>query len=89
MPRAYDMFRAYEGMKGRKIKKWKVGKFNTRLQKYNFFKKIKFYYKPTCEMGSVWYEHISQYMSSQRSYCRIKYEVRIIRVSQLSVHPLH
>jgi hypothetical protein len=31
VPRAYDMFRAYEGMEGRNIKiKKKVGKYNTK-----------------------------------------------------------
>jgi hypothetical protein len=37
---------------------------------------------------SVWEKHISQSVSSWRSDRIIKYKVQIIRVSQLSVHPL-
>jgi hypothetical protein len=37
-------------------------------------------------MGSVLEEHISQSLSSLKK--RSVYKVRIIRVSQLSVHPL-
>jgi hypothetical protein len=39
-------------------------------------------------MGSVWEEHISQSVSDLRSGRCIKYKVRIIRVSQLYMHPL-
>jgi hypothetical protein len=53
------MLRAYEGMEGRKTKNKEIKKKgkcyikqNTRLQ--NILKnKIKFLYKPTCEVGSV------------------------------------
>jgi hypothetical protein len=57
------VLRAYEGMEGKKIKirEYKI-KYNT--SKISFFKKPKFHYKPTCEVGSVREEHISQSLSS-------------------------
>jgi hypothetical protein len=39
----------------------KAGKFYTKykIQKYSFSQKPKFHYKPTCEVGNMWEEHIS------------------------------
>jgi hypothetical protein len=66
VPRAYDIFTAYEGMTVGKIRimKWKIRKnlIQNKIQDLNntlFFKKTKLIYKPTCEVGSVWEEHIS------------------------------
>jgi hypothetical protein len=46
---------------------------------------------PTCEVGSVWVEQISQSASIVKNGRNIECKVRIIRVSHVSVHalPLH
>jgi hypothetical protein len=53
VPRAHDIFRAYEGMEGRKNKNLEKLILNTIQDFKNTFLKPKFHYKPTCEMGSV------------------------------------
>jgi hypothetical protein len=59
--------RAYEGMEGRKIKikKWE-NVIHNKIQDFRniYFSKIQFHYKPICEVGSVWEEHISQSVPS-------------------------
>jgi hypothetical protein len=57
VPRAYDIFRAYEGMKGRKSTnkemKKKENVIQNKIQDFKIFWKKKIHYKPTCEVRSV------------------------------------
>jgi hypothetical protein len=60
VPRAYDIFRVYEGMEGEKNKNKVMTKKENLIQnkmqdfKNTFlFQKPKFYCKPTYEVGSV------------------------------------
>jgi hypothetical protein len=68
VPRAYDILGPTKEWKGEKTKNKEIkkGKCNTKQNtlQNTFFQKIKFRYKPTCEVGSVWEEHISQSVSS-------------------------
>jgi hypothetical protein len=51
-PRSYDIFRAYAEMEGRKIKFKKLENLIHTTSKIIFLK-LKFHYKPTCEVGNV------------------------------------
>jgi hypothetical protein len=58
VPRAYDIFRVYEGLEGEnKNKEMKNRKCNIKNKIQDFkntiFQKNKFHYKPTCVVGSV------------------------------------
>jgi hypothetical protein len=57
VPRAYDILGPTKEWKGEQIKvmKLKIGKFNIKykIKIKNTFFKTKFYYKPTCEVGSA------------------------------------
>jgi hypothetical protein len=58
VPRAYNIFRAYEGMEGKTNKNKEIKNSKTVLKTFRFkniffFQKPKFHYKPTCEVVSV------------------------------------
>jgi hypothetical protein len=57
VPRAYDIFRAYEKMEGgtNKIRALKQEKIirNTKFKFKNIFFKPQLHYNPICEVGSV------------------------------------
>jgi hypothetical protein len=55
------------------MKKWENLTQSTKFKFNFFFQKPKFRYKPTCEVVSVWEEHIYQSVSSYMKGRCIKY----------------
>jgi hypothetical protein len=67
VPRAYDILGPTKELKGEKNENKRMKSRKNLIQDFKntfFFQKPKFQYKPACEVGNVWEEHIYQSVSS-------------------------